>query len=131
MVKWDETLATGFKEIDRHHQILLERLELLIDQMRQGKGRQEIDKTIQFLGDYARMHFAMEEQYMEQVHCPAALLNKAQHHRFLENFNRLSARIRQEGNNTALVLEVQRTLSDWVVNHILEIDLQMKKYARD
>ena len=83
-----------------------------------------------FLGRYAQTHFAHEENCMEAYRCPAAGVNKAAHAEFNRIFAELARQLHARGPTTTLVLETQSQLSDWLKNHIVRIDTQLKTCIR-
>ncbi len=121
-----ETMSTGYADIDEQHKELFNRLNQLLDAMKSGRGRQEVEKMVAFLGEYAVRHFAHEERCMDRMVCPMTAKNKAAHAQFLETFTALSERIAREGPSISAVIEVQTKVSDWVLNHIVRVDTHMK-----
>ena len=99
---WTDKFSTSVKEIDEHHQTIIQQLNHLQEQMAQGKGKEEIGKTIVFLEAYAKMHFEQEEKIMEKYNCAAAELNKQQHAVFLEKM----ASFKERYENPVLVSSI-------------------------
>ena len=125
-ITWSNQYATSVPEIDEHHKTIITQLNTLHDQMKQGKGRQEIIPTLEFLTTYTKMHFAAEEKLMQEYRCPVAELNKQQHTEFIQKVVALGTRFEKEGASPTLTLTIQHDLTDWILNHILKIDLQLK-----
>ena len=117
------TMSTGIVEIDEQHKKIIAGLNDLVAALSKGQGALNIGKTIDFLGQYARQHFAHEEQCMSSYKCPVALTNKFAHEKFLRVFTALKTRFDTEGPNAALALDVQRQLSDWIASHIKQTDV--------
>ncbi len=63
-VEWKDSLLTGDKEIDTHHQAFFVKARRIVVACSVGKGAQELETTVQFLVDYARFHFTAEERRM-------------------------------------------------------------------
>jgi len=129
LLKWDESMSTGVPKIDEQHQELLQRLNILVDAMIEGKGNQEIEDMLTFLGKYTQCHFKDEEACMEEYKCPAALINKRAHAIFIKRFQQFRDEFKQDGPNTSLLIKVQRELLQWLINHIRGIDIKMRPYA--
>ncbi len=125
MVTWKPSLATGVSAVDAQHKELFRQCGLLSEAMSRGQGRQEVGKILDFLSQYVVKHFADEEREMERRACPVAEANKQAHARLLVTFKALKDRFDREGAGPTLVLEIQRTLSDWLVQHIERIDKQL------
>lgn len=125
MATWTQAMATGVAMVDAQHKELFRQFNLLGEAMSRGQGRQEIGTLLDFLGQYVVKHFADEERYMDEHACPVAAANKQAHTKLLATFNGLKERFDREGAGPTLVLEIQRTLSDWLVQHIDRIDKQL------
>ena len=69
-IKWTEDLSVGFDRIDDQHKELIERLDKFIQAMTEGKGRNEVEDVIKFLGKYVEEHFSTEETYMSKFDYP-------------------------------------------------------------
>ena len=55
-------LETGNALIDSEHRQLFAVINKLMDACSQGKGRDQIASTVQYLNDYVSKHFSDEEQ---------------------------------------------------------------------
>ena len=126
---WDESLATGSAAVDLQHQELFRQAAALSNAMQQGKGRDEICKLLGFLRQYILQHFAEEEELMEELNCPVAATNKAAHVRFFSTFSRLQRHFNRTGSGPSLVLQIHDLLTKWLVQHITEIDCQLRDYC--
>jgi hemerythrin len=126
MYAWDETLASGDAKVDQQHRELLKQINLLLQSMTQGRGRNEIEPILDFLGAYVEQHFTWEESCMEKHRCPVAAVNKQAHRRFVEKFRGLRDRFYRDGPTAELVLAVKEEMGDWLVNHIRKIDTGLK-----
>lgn len=126
-IQWDEkTMSSGVESVDVQHKKLIAMLNELMDATSQGKGKDVLARMMGFLGDYAKSHFAHEEGVMERHACPAAKANKEAHAKFLQDFTSLAARFEKEGPTLAFVMEVQKTVIDWLRNHIRGCDAQLR-----
>lgn len=125
VIAWDDAMTTGIPKVDEQHKDLIRQLNVLIEAMSQGKGRQQIEKLLDYLTDYALNHFGYEEKCMEEYRCPVAAKNKDAHAKFVERFLALRAEIQKEGPTPRLVIEARHVLSDWLVNHILRVDSKL------
>jgi hemerythrin len=123
---WDESLATGSAGVDQQHRKLFAQMDSLTDAMKAGKGRQEINAILDFLGQYVVRHFREEEKLMEDIACPAAALNKQAHKQLLATYGDFRKRFDAAGAGPALVLEMHNALSKWLVTHIKGVDAQLR-----
>lgn len=127
---WNESFLTGIKSIDVQHKELIIAVNDLADAIEQGKGPLAVKKLLIFLQYYAEWHFKHEEDCAEKHRCPAADANKQAHQRFAEIFTELSQEYRQNGESEEIARKMYDTLTDWLANHILKIDSQIGKCAK-
>jgi hemerythrin len=123
---WDESMATGVKELDEAHRTLFLWVDKLGEAMKQGKGKSEVLGILDFLGKYAASHFACEEDCMNRYQCPLASTNKRQHDEFLLFFTKTKAEVEANGVKVRSVLELQETLGNWLRHHIKKVDVSLK-----
>ncbi len=129
-LSWQDSMTTGVPRIDKQHQQLIHEVNSLMDAMRAGKAKEEIEKLFAFLGEYAVKHFTDEEAEMERAKCPAAMTNRLAHQQFVRKFSQLRERVAREGITPTFIITVQKDLVDWVVNHIRGVDTRLAAYAR-
>ncbi|AEE95232.1 bacteriohemerythrin [Mahella australiensis] len=121
-IQWDQSLSVGIDEIDNQHKELFSRVNALLDACNQGKGKQVVGEIIDFLGDYVVTHFGAEERYMQQYGYPDYDAHKAMHDGFIDSFSELKKKFESEGPGIQLVLLTNRTVVDWLINHIGNTD---------
>lgn len=130
MLKWSEKFETGHELIDAQHRMLISyinRLESLSKTT--NPNREELElfcRFIEFMESYLSTHFKEEEQCMHQFRCPAHQENKASHGKFLEFFRKFKLRFAAEGYRSEMVKELFESCVDWIQEHILRIDVQLK-----
>jgi hemerythrin-like metal-binding protein len=122
---WDESMSTDDVTVDAQHKELFRQINLLMEAMSQGKGRDKINDILNFLDQYVNLHFREEEERMETYHSPVAQVNKQAHTRFIETLGALRGRYEKQGPSSELVLEIKQKMGDWLVNHIYKIDTQL------
>jgi len=119
----------GIEEIDKQHEELLDRMDLLRDYMRRGQSRDAIRDTLKFLEAYVVEHFATEVKYMQRYSYPGLLQHKAEHESFIKDltaFKEKFTSLQAQGDITTFVgLDIVRKLNDWFTNHINEVDKKM------
>ncbi len=125
-IAWNDSMSTGVTEIDNQHKELINMLNSLSETMRSGKGRDEIEQILLFAGEYAQKHFECEEQYFIEYNCPAGPQNKTSHEYFIARFTELMGDFREQGSSFALVMKIYNELSNWLIQHILGVDTQLR-----
>ncbi|HBE81002.1 MAG TPA: hemerythrin, partial [Firmicutes bacterium] len=125
ILKWTEELSTGVNEIDNQHRELFTRTNGLLQAMHEGKGKDEIQKVMSFLDDYVVSHFGVEEEFMTQYNYPGIARHRELHQGFTVNFSDIKRELESDGPSSALVIQTQRKLSDWWINHIATVDKEL------
>lgn len=128
--QWTPNLRVGVDEIDAQHKELFSRVNALMEAMAQGKGRTEVEQTIQFLGDYVVLHFDAEEALMARINYPELTTHRVQHTSFKQVYMAFRRNFDRDGVTPTLTLQVQRHLADWLVNHIGKSDKLIGEYIR-
>lgn len=130
-IRWRDSLIIGIPQIDKQHQELIEALNALGDAMREGKGKDEIEKMLDFASRYAQDHFRSEEACFERYQCPAAEINKRDHKQFAEKFIELQQEFHEKGSSFALVLKIHNEFSNWLLQHIWQVDMKLRPYVQE
>ena len=66
-MEWTEKLAIGISSIDSQHKELFKHINNLVIAIKEQRFKSEIDNTIKFLDDYAKVHFSAEEKHMQEA----------------------------------------------------------------
>jgi len=131
----DPNITIGIEEIDKQHQELLDRMELLRDYMRRGLSKDAIRDTLKFLESYVVEHFATEVRYMQQYRYPGMLEHKAEHETFLRDFTAFKEKftsLQAQGESTTFLgLDIVRKLNAWFTNHIETVDMKMGEFLAE
>jgi hemerythrin len=125
--QWTRDLAVGVDTIDRQNQDLFHRLNNLLETMKKGKGQEELESMISFLGQYVVSHFGAEEKLMRMYEYPALLAHKAKHDKFILEFGELKKEL-QAGKSTSPAIQVQTRMVDWLKTHISQTDKALGEY---
>jgi hemerythrin len=129
-IAWTEDLAVNIPEIDEQHKELFNRINLLFEACNKGKGRTEIGRTILFLEDYVNTHFAEEERNMIGSHYPGYPGHKEQHVQFTSNLNAIKRQLNEEGPGIHIIIQTNRTVIDWLRDHIRTVDKAFGSYLQ-
>ncbi len=130
-IEWDDTLATGIADIDDQHRELFSRFNALLAACNQGRGRDEVLKTLTFLDDYIRRHFRDEETMQLSSGFPDYPAHRAQHLEFIAKTEALTADFRDEGATIGLLVKTNTTLVEWLIGHIRKMDRALAKYLQE
>ena len=121
-------LETGNALIDREHRELIDAINALLDSCSKGQGRNELEKTAQFLQNYTSKHFSDEEQLQRQNNYPDYVQHKRYHEAFKKTVADIVSRLSVNGPTVALVGEINSALAGWLINHIKKEDKKLAAY---
>jgi len=130
MITWDPRLETGIAEIDEQHQLLFRKAASVLEAVKAGQGGMEVARTIQFLADYAALHFETEERTMRAAGFPEADAHAEIHQRINRRLMEVSAEFNAHGASAALVGDVEAMMQGWVSMHIMEKDRALADWLR-
>jgi hemerythrin-like metal-binding protein len=128
-MQWRPTLEVGHDQIDNEHRSLVEVLNRLHAAMKQGKGKDEIEKVLVFLKDYTVGHFKAEEALMKTHQYPGAQMHMAIHADLVKQVSTLIADFRS--GKAVLTSAVLDFLEDWLVKHIMGEDKALGAFLRN
>lgn len=128
---WSDTFSVGNEEIDSQHKRWIDIFNTAFDRM-MGDDVQSLSTlgidAIEEMRQYAKMHFAFEEAYMEKIGYPDLEAHRKIHTAF---HNKLE-RIRDAFNDDIRPLnsEVLKMIENWLVEHIVGEDGKYKRYTQ-
>jgi len=128
-IEWLTSFELGIPEFDEHHKRLVQLLDMTYDGITCGADQEELGAVLDELIDYATHHFAAEELWMTTHHYPLL----TEHHKEHEIFRAKILEIQNDfhkGRND-LGIEVLQFLNSWVTDHILTIDAEYGRFAKE
>ena len=132
-MEWSDKLAVGVATIDSQHKELFKRIDNLVLAIKQHRCKSEIDGTLKFLDDYARVHFAEEEKHMKETHYAGYEEQVEEHKKYLAALTELKAEAAQPrvpGSSYDLSATTNQVVVDWIVDHIMKLDMQFGEYLK-
>lgn len=126
-IEWDpEKMSTGLPDVDRQHQEWINRYNQFADAINAGHGLEAIRSALDFFAKYAETHFALEEARMTEYNCPAAAANREDHQKMRIIISGLKHYVASRGATLVEVESLRQRMADWLVNHILTIDIKLR-----
>jgi hemerythrin len=132
-MEWTEKLATGINTIDSQHKELFRRINNLVIAIKKQRCKSEIDDTIKFLDDYARVHFSEEERHMRETNYPGLDRQHEDHRQYLAALAGLKQQAslpRVRGGSYDLSATTNQVVVDWIVGHIMNLDMKFGEYLK-
>ncbi len=122
---------TGIDFIDQEHarlfELAQETQDLLDDSVLLDKSDQIVE-LVSELVNYTRSHFAHEEEYQKSIQYPYITQHAAQHRQFESKLSEIDldalSDFEQQNETVEDILDF---LVDWLINHILRVDMKLVK----
>ncbi|MCB1766851.1 MAG: hemerythrin family protein, partial [Candidatus Competibacteraceae bacterium] len=92
-IEWSNALSIGIEEIDAQHKVLVDLLNQVHEAIQQRHGVEVTNEIVEQLGEYTRIHFAVEESLMRILHYPEYERHKDEHDRLIEQLNGFRAKL--------------------------------------
>jgi len=130
MIQWTKEFETGSATLDQQHRLLIDNINLLEELLHlPHPTKQESDflfQLVDYLENYANIHFTDEEKCMESYRCSVLAVNQQAHERFREFIHDYKRRCVSEGFRVELLRNLHELMRAWIQEHILKIDTQLR-----
>lgn len=130
MIKWDDSLLIGIKDIDDEHYRMIKEFSTLYEKTNQGEGYESYGNLLKFLDDYAKNHFAQEESFQRSINYPFVDVHIKYHNEFREKVKTLIAEHRDQAISNEDLIKLDLMVKDWLVNHIMTVDKELGEYYK-
>lgn len=129
LIEWGPKYYIGLKEIDDQHKVLVEIINKLYTAFGSNKNKKEIKKNLKELIDYTVYHFGNEEEYFKKFGYKDTPRHIEQHHKFVDKVKSFANEF--EKGDATVSLDIINFLKDWLINHILKIDVKYVSFLKD
>ncbi|MCW5982680.1 MAG: hemerythrin family protein [Bryobacteraceae bacterium] len=126
LLRWGGHYRVGIGEMDRDHEALIELLNRLDEQFRNGENAEALQATLRRLVTEAQTHFRMEERLMKRLAYPRKDAHKAQHDFLIGHVAEFQREF--EAGKAELTESVMTYLRDWLRDHLLVSDKQLGRF---
>ena len=124
-----DDLLTGNALIDSEHRELFAAVNNLMDACTQGKGRDQIQKTVQFLGDYVAKHFRDEEGLQTKSNYPGYPAHKQFHDGYRRKLAETTQVLTREGPSVKALGDLKGVVAI-LVSHIRTEDKRLARHIK-
>ena len=91
---------------------------------------EEINKTLEFMGEYVVIHFDSEEKVQQKYNYP----DYEEHHQIHEDFKNevkeFKEQFQNDKYNEELIMEFSGRLLTWLINHVTGEDQNIAEYVK-
>ena len=123
-IVWKPEYNLGIPIIDEHHRGIVSIINSLYFGMQNNYLNEILTPIVDMMDDYARIHFKIEEGFLEKINFPDLEKHKALH-------EQLSANSRKLGHDSIKNRDTHHYmdfLKQWWINHIRHEDLAYKNF---
>ncbi len=127
---WSNDMVIDGGLIDEDHRQLLEIINRFEATATRGTILSSVEDTLKSLHEYAEVHFRREEELQREIKFPHAASHRREHERLekiLEDVIHEATQLGREERRKTIVDTVD-LLRDWLMEHILKSDMEMKPY---
>ena len=122
LLTWNHDCMVGVKAMDEQHAVLMDTLNEIRLALVRGESRERVSEGLNRLIEFTRMHFASEEQLLEQHDFPGAAEHREAHRKLLGQIE--DAALRTQHNDELRMKSMLLFLRDWYQTHIEGLDSQ-------
>ena len=129
LIAWKSEYNIGVELIDRQHKQLVEIVNVLHNSTRLGGAREVLWDVLLSLIKYTKIHFESEESIFKKYGYPGYGEHKRAHEKLTAQVSDFAKAFVQQRIDVSPELMV--FLKDWLMDHVLDLDLQSKQYLRE
>ncbi|MBU1248766.1 MAG: hemerythrin family protein [Proteobacteria bacterium] len=129
LLEWSDALELGIPNIDEQHRRLLDTMNTLSSQIQHGKSGQGYAAAVQEMQDYTTFHFMEEETMMRISGFRHADSHASLHQKFIKETEEFAAI--DVTNAPGKALELLLFIQEWLVDHILGVDLVFAQHYKE
>lgn len=122
---FDDTFKTGISLIDEEHKTLFDIIGKVYTTIQTELVHDKYDAILDILDElkeYTRIHFTDEENYMREIGYDGLAYQEMLHQKFIDKLEELDLED-VDDNQEAYLYDFLGFLQNWLVNHILKVDM--------
>lgn len=122
--EWTPQLSVGLESVDRQHRLLIGYINELSDAVDDGRSHASLQKVLERLRNYTKVHFAYEEAMFKVYRYEEANDHAHAHHAFVRMIEECETR--QAKGEASVAADLRKHLKTWLAEHIR---IEDKAYA--
>ena len=128
-LEWDlEKYSIGQTQIDDQHRMLFIQYNNIVSHIEQEVAKALISDALGSFCQQAEIHFRTEEEMMKLIHYPYLKEHAEVHNQLLQALKVIRKDF-EHAEDTA-ILELVESLQIWLHNHLLNMDMPLKKLLK-
>jgi hemerythrin-like metal-binding protein len=128
LIAWNSAYSTGIQKIDEQHIKFFSLINTLFDALQAEQNRKVVGAVLKELQEYVMHHFTTEESWMKLYNYPNLDDHKLEHEEAVKKVNKLV--LEYERDYQTVDIDLLKFLSEWLKNHILQVDMKYIPYFR-
>jgi hemerythrin len=124
-LEWKDTYNIGVKEIDNQHRGIFDIIDKLFTSRSYEPDGKYFFLMLNNLVEYAQVHFATEERYMQEAQYPKFATHLQEHQLFIAQVSKLVRNV--ENKEIDIENKTLDFLKHWYLAHILGTDHDLEK----
>ena len=126
LMSWKDEYSVRITTIDTQHKKLVDLLNQIHEATHAGRGKEVVEKILNDLVAYTKLHFATEEEYLKKHAYPGFSQHKAEHDKLANQV--LQFQQDYKSGKALMSIEIMQFLRDWLTKHILGSDKQYSPF---
>ena len=128
-MEWNKRYETGNEVVDSEHKEIFRLVKEVLNDVF-ASNQESISTSMDFLTGYVLRHFGHEESLMDESAYPEARRHKSQHQLFAQRVTNLIEKIKKENDDMQMSVEINETIVNWLVEHVLGSDKMLADYYK-
>jgi hemerythrin len=129
-LQWSDDLMVGVPRLDQQHKNILRAAWEMLEAMSKGEGQKKYFSLMEHLDGYIHEHFDLEQELMIAHRYPGYDEHRGRHADFIRGYNEYKKRFETEGVSAYLIIQTQRWLHEWLVDHLRNTDAKMVEFLK-
>jgi hemerythrin len=109
---------------------LFETINRLLDACDQGRGQEELEKSLVFLINYTVKHFSEEEALQQKYGYPGFQAHRQIHENFKKTVGEFARELKSQGPSQARLEQIKTQVGGWLVTHVKVEDIKMAAFLK-
>ena len=128
---WKDEFLNGLEPLDASHRKLLDKINLLISQIKQSNANSFRD-IFTFLDEHTQTLFPIEDELMKQHKYPFTESHQQEHKRFIENYKELEMKSLSGMDDPRYIsFRTELLLLDWFSSHATKADRHLTRFLQN
>lgn len=128
-IQWSPSFSVGVELLDQQHKQIINMINSLITTSESNIESEVVSDTLDRMTKYATKHFKTEESLLKQHEYPHLAKHRKEHKEYQKQLVDLCQKVMT--HESGVSTELLQYLMNWWTQHILETDMQYRKFFMD